>query len=61
MMWITASSGRVAGGATIFSLDDERIAEVEYAETNHYKLTRDFLECPERYFRHLFAEPEDTD
>jgi predicted ATPase len=48
-------------GATILSLDEDQIAEIEYKETSHYKLTRDFLECPERYFRHLFASPEDED
>jgi predicted ATPase len=45
-------------GATILSLDDDRISPVEYKETSHYKLTRGFLECPERYLRHLFADPE---
>ena len=48
-------------GATILSLDEEKIIEVEYKETTHYKLTRDFLECPERYFRHLFADIEESD
>jgi predicted ATPase len=46
-------------GATILSLDGDRISEIEYKETSHYKLTREFLECPERYFRHLFADPEE--
>jgi predicted ATPase len=45
-------------GATILSLDGDRISPVEYKETSHYKLTRRFLECPERYLRHLFADPE---
>ena len=47
--------------AVILSLDGDRIAPVEYKETNHYKLTRDFLECPERYLRHLFAEGEEEE
>ncbi|HYL99092.1 MAG TPA: AAA family ATPase [Blastocatellia bacterium] len=47
--------------ATILSLDGDRLSEIEYKETSHYKLTRDFLECPERFFRHLFAEPEQDD
>jgi predicted ATPase len=46
-------------GATILSLDGDRISEIEYKETDHYKLTREFLECPERYFKHLFADPEE--
>jgi predicted ATPase len=43
-------------GATILSMDGDKILEINYKETDHYKLTRDFLECPERYFRHLFAD-----
>lgn len=46
-------------GATILNLDGDRISPIEYKETSHYKLTREFLECPERYFRHLFADPEE--
>ena len=48
-------------GATILNLDGPRISEIEYKETEHYKLTREFLECPERYFRHLFAENEEDE
>jgi len=25
----------------------------------HYRLTKDFLACPERYFRHLFASDDE--
>jgi predicted ATPase len=46
-------------GSTILSLDEDRISEIEYKETSHYKLTRAFLECPDRYFQHLFADDED--
>ena len=46
-------------GATILNLDEDRISEIEYKQTNHYKLTREFLESPERYFRHLFADLEE--
>jgi predicted ATPase len=45
--------------ATILSLDGDRITEIEYKETEHYKLTRQFLECPERYFRYLFSDSDD--
>lgn len=45
-------------GATVWSLDGGRITEVDYRDTEHYRVTRDFLESPERYFRHLFTEPE---
>jgi hypothetical protein len=46
-------------GATIFSWT-KRITEVSIRGPPR-KLTRDFLECPERYFRHLFAEPDEED
>jgi predicted ATPase len=43
-------------GATLLSLDGGRIREVQYQETDHYILTRQFLESPERFFKHLFAD-----
>ncbi len=43
-------------GATVLSLDDGEIRQVRYDETEHYQLTRSFLEAPERYFRHLLAD-----
>ena len=48
-------------GATVLSLDDGAIREVSYRETEHYRLTRDFLEAPERFFRYLFDEVEGGD
>ncbi len=47
-------------GAMLLGLDGSGITRVEYTETEHYRLTRDFLSCPERYFQHLFA-PEDEE
>ena len=41
-------------GAVLFSLDGDTIREIAYRETDHYIVTRDFLNAPERYFRHLF-------
>jgi predicted ATPase len=41
-------------GAVLFSLDGDTIEEVAYHDTNHYLLTRDFLNAPERYLKHLF-------
>jgi predicted ATPase len=35
--------------ATLFSLDGDAIREIAYRETEHYLLTRDFLNAPERY------------
>ncbi|HUK92238.1 MAG TPA: AAA family ATPase [Blastocatellia bacterium] len=46
-------------GATILSLDGDQISEIEYKQTSHYILTRDFLQCPERYLRRLFADSDD--
>jgi predicted ATPase len=43
-------------GATVLSLDDDAIQEVAYHQTDHYRLTRQFLEAPERFFKHLFAD-----
>jgi predicted ATPase len=41
-------------GAVLFNLDGDTILEVPYRETEHYLVTRDFLNAPERYFKHLF-------
>jgi predicted ATPase len=47
-------------GATVFSLDGSSIHEVDFRETDHYRVTRDFLNAPERFFKHLFrADGED--
>jgi predicted ATPase len=52
-------------GAAIYRLGHDGIAPVAYAETEHYTITRDFLNAPERYFKTLFRkrsehdEPED--
>ena len=46
-------------GAVLLSLDGTSITRVEYTETDHYRLTKDFLTNPERYFRHLFAPHEE--
>ncbi len=47
--------------ATLLSLDGGTIREVAYAETQHYKLTKEFLESPERFFEHLFANDDGDD
>jgi predicted ATPase len=41
--------------ATIYELGDDGIETVSYEDTDHYRLTRAFLEAPERYLRQLFA------
>ena len=47
--------------AILFSLDGSRITEVSYRDTNHFLITRDFLNCPERFFKHLFVPPANPD
>jgi predicted ATPase len=45
-------------GATIFDPDGDRIQPIAYEDTQHYRLMKDFLSSPERFFRHLFAAEE---
>lgn len=37
-------------------LVDNKIQQIHYKETEHYQLTKSFLESPELYFRHLFDD-----
>jgi predicted ATPase len=46
-------------GAVLFSLDGDAIREIDYRETQHFLITRDFLNAPERFFKHLFGPVED--
>jgi predicted ATPase len=49
-------------GAVLLSLDSNEIRQVEYTDTEHYQVTKQFLASPERYFRHLFSvDPDDDD
>jgi predicted ATPase len=43
-------------GAAIYWLSPDGIEEVDYRETEHYCVTRDFLMDPERYLRHVLGE-----
>jgi predicted ATPase len=43
-------------GATIYEIDPSGITEVDYRDTDHYRLTLSFLEAPERFLGRLFAE-----
>lgn len=38
----------------ILDFDGDRITEVGYEDTDHYNITKDFLNARERYFRELF-------
>jgi predicted ATPase len=49
-------------GAVLLSLDGDTIEEIGYRETKQFLITRDFLESPERFFKHLFrGESGDED
>ena len=43
-------------GAEIYELDEEGIRSVDYRETEHYRMTRRFLENPEKMTKLLFGE-----
>ena len=40
--------------ATIYSFDNDRIEKIDYKETEHYKITKEFLNNPELYIKNLF-------
>lgn len=48
-------------GAVLFSLDGDALQEIDYRETKHFLITRDFLNSPERFFKHLFGTLEDAE
>jgi predicted ATPase len=48
-------------GAAVLSIEEGRLREVSYRDTEHYQLTRDFLNAPERYHRHLFRSEGSED
>jgi hypothetical protein len=45
-------------GATIYLLTKSAIARVPYTETEHYLITRSFLNNPESMLRELLADPD---
>lgn len=47
-------------GARIYQLSESGIEPVQYRETEHYQLTRRFLEDPERMLRYLFSDDEES-
>lgn len=42
--------------ALIYVLADDGITQRRYEDTEQYDLTRSFLDDPERFLRHLFAD-----
>lgn len=45
-------------GATVYTFSSE-IRSMHYSETEHFQLVESFMRDPERFFRHLFADPRD--
>lgn len=43
-------------GAVLYSLSNEGISQINYRDTEHYLVTKNFLNAPERYLKHLFSE-----
>jgi predicted ATPase len=48
-------------GATIYLFTEGAIARVPYTETEHYVITKSFLNNPERMLRELLSDPSDED
>ena len=46
-------------GARVLAFEDGAITPTPYQDTEHYQLTRRFLNDPDAYFRHLFADTDD--
>ena len=47
--------------ATLYQFEEDGIREVAYRETDHYLVTKEFLNGPERILRYLFSEEEESD
>jgi predicted ATPase len=43
-------------GACIYELSEQGIAEVAYKDTEHYRMTKQFLENPERMMKYLLEQ-----
>ena len=46
-------------GALIYRLDGDGMQPVKYEDTEHYTITRDFLNSPDRFFKTLFRRDGD--
>jgi len=42
--------------ATIYSCDGDTLTKIKYTDTQHYQITKDFLDNPSRYLHHLFQD-----
>jgi len=43
-------------GAVIYNFDGQKVKQVKYEEIEHVRITKSFLENPERYLNYLFLE-----
>lgn len=43
-------------GATIYSCDGDTLTNIAYKDMQHYTITKQFLDNPERYLQYLFEE-----
>lgn len=43
-------------GGKLYAFSNDGIRETAYRDTDHYLVTRDFLNAPERFLRHLLAD-----
>ena len=46
-------------GATLYEFSNEGISEIEYCDTEHYLVTKNFLNAPDRFLKYLFDEDPD--
>lgn len=46
-------------GARIYTFDETPVKEVAYEELDHVRITRDFLNAPERYLSQILSSPPD--
>ncbi len=42
--------------ATIYSCDSDKLTKITYEDTQHYKITKEFLNNPKYYLHHLFND-----
>jgi len=42
-------------------MDANGIRQITCADTDHFRITRDFLNAPERYLKHLLGESDGED
>jgi len=48
-------------GATLYQFEQDGIRKIAYRDTDHYLVTKEFLNNPERMLNYLFAEDEQPD